>query len=332
MIEPELFSEVYNCYFLVVRRILDEASCRTLTERDMNRIAGLYGYEESALAIVPKLAGGEWDLLTRAEDGFRSKVSAPLPLPLTKLQQSWLKALVSDARFRLFFSDEELCRLEQSLEGVKPLFSPDDFLYFDRYADGDPYALESYREHFRAILDGMRGNKILAIDYFSSKNRLAVHRYLPCRLEYSAKDDKFRLLAVRLRKDNSFSCLTFLNLSRIMRICDTGEIGGTRPDIDAYLERSLCSEPVVLEISNERNALERTMLHFACYQKQTEKLGDSGKYLCRIYYSKDVETELLIQVLSFGPVVKVLGPEGFLRQVKERVGRQERLFSQEPLR
>lgn len=83
---------------------------------------------------------------------------------------------------------------------------------------------------------------------------------------------------------------------------------------------------MLLEISNERNALERTMLHFACYQKRTEKLGDSGKYLCRIYYSRDVETELLIQILSFGPVVKVLGPDNFLKQVRERVEMQQRLL------
>ena len=34
----------------------------------------------------------------------------------------------------------------------------------------------------------------------------------------------------------------------------------------------------------------------------------------------------MIDVLSFGPVVKVLGPESFLAQVKERVKRQHELL------
>ena len=34
----------------------------------------------------------------------------------------------------------------------------------------------------------------------------------------------------------------------------------------------------------------------------------------------------MIQVLSFGPVVKVLGPEAFLKQVQERVARQALLM------
>ena len=48
-----------------------------------------------------------------------------------------------------------------------------------------------------------------------------------------------------------------------------------------------------------------------------------------VSYTHLVETELLIQILSFGPVVKVLGPESFLKQVKERVERQQRLFAKD---
>mgnify|MGYP007081478625 CR=1 FL=1 len=92
--ESELFSEIYNCYFLVVRRILDEAAEHGLSESDLNHIADTYGYEESALAIVPKLVSGEWNLLVKSPEGpsgkplFYSRVKAPEPLPLTGLQRS----------------------------------------------------------------------------------------------------------------------------------------------------------------------------------------------------------------------------------------------------
>ena len=160
--EPELFSEIYNCYFLVVRRILDEAAEHGLSECDLNRIADTYGYEESALSIVPKLVSGEWNLLERSGEGnpgrplFRSRVKAPAPLPLTKLQRSWLKAISADPRFRLFFTDEECRELDQALKDIQPLFYPEDFSYFDRYSDGDGYTLDSYRQHFKTILEGIR--------------------------------------------------------------------------------------------------------------------------------------------------------------------------------
>ena len=68
------------------------------------------------------------------------------------------------------------------------------------------------------------------------------------------------------------------------------------------------------------------MLHFSCYEKKIERLEESDKYLCSIYYDKRWETELLIQVLSFGPVVKVIGPESFLKQIVDRVKKQSVLL------
>ena len=54
----------------------------------------------------------------------------------------------------------------------------------------------------------------------------------------------------------------------------------------------------------------------------TEYDEEQGCYLCSIYYDRTDETELLIDILSFGPVVQVLGPASFLEQIKERVRRQ----------
>ncbi len=110
-----------------------------------------------------------------------------------------------------------------------------------------------------------------------------------------------------------------LNVARILSIKKTGRFYPATVDVDSYLDHTLCKNPLVLEITTERNALERTMLHFSCYQKKVERQEESGTYRCTIYYDKRWETELLIQVLSFGPVVKVLGPKSFLAQIQKRV-------------
>ena len=67
------------------------------------------------------------------------------------------------------------------------------------------------------------------------------------------------------------------------------------------------------------------MLQFANYEKNTTRL-DENTYQCLIYYNKYVETELLIEVLSFGPMIQVLGHEEFLELVKERLKIQYGLF------
>ncbi len=76
-----------------------------------------------------------------------------------------------------------------------------------------------------------------------------------------------------------------------------------------------------LHIINKRNALERAMLHFANYEKNTRKI-DQDTYECLIYYNQMMETELLIEVMSFGPMLKVVGNDRFLKSLKTRLRRQ----------
>lgn len=320
----ELFSELYNCYYQVVGEILKQAADHPITRQDMEDVSRLYGYEESALVIVPKLIQGDWNFLEPVGDRYHSKVKAAFPAPLSTLQKSWLKAILQDKRVKLFFQEEQLTVLLDYFKDQEPLFHMEDFHYFDQYADGDPYEDPGYQKHFQMALKGIREHRVLKFTYRSGKQNLTEHSCLPCRMEYSSKDDKFRLLSLYAKKPGTWRLET-INMARILSLSETDFCVQNPPDLNNYLRRSLSKEPIVLTITNERNALERTMLHFSSYEKRTEKLEGSNQYLCSIYYDQAVETELLIQILSFGPVVRVLGPEHFLAQIKERLRKQKQL-------
>ena len=70
-------------------------------------------------------------------------------MPLTTLQRRWLKSLLTDKRLQLFDVD---C---SGLEDVEPLFSEEQFVYFDRYSDGDNYDAPQYKQHFRLLLQAI---------------------------------------------------------------------------------------------------------------------------------------------------------------------------------
>ena len=67
------------------------------------------------------------------------------------------------------------------------------------------------------------------------------------------------------------------------------------------------------------------MLHFANYEKNTAKIGENT-YECLIYYNQNMETELLIEVMSFGPMLKVIGNEKFLKSLQSRLEKQRMLI------
>jgi predicted DNA-binding transcriptional regulator YafY len=71
------------------------------------------------------------------------------------------------------------------------------------------------------------------------------------------------------------------------------------------------------------------MLHFANYEKTTAQT-EAKRYKMELTYYRDDETEVLIRILSFGPLVKVISPESFIDQIKERLKRQKNLITAVP--
>ena len=89
--------------------------------------------------------------------------------------------------------------------------------------------------------------------------------------------------------------------------------------------KSRGKESVILKIYDERNAMERAMLQFADYRKNTRRCDDNS-YLCEIFYDKDDETELLIEILSFGPMIQVIENDHFINLIKQRLKKQAELM------
>ncbi|MCI8821100.1 MAG: WYL domain-containing protein [Lachnospiraceae bacterium] len=320
-----MFSEIYGCYYQVLDQILARAEQHPVTGGELAAVCQEQGFAESSLYILPKLTGGEWHLLTREGDQYRALTRGHRTLPLTRLQRSFVKSLLPDPRFRLFFTDEELSVLRHFTEDVEPLWKQEDFHYYDRYTDDDPFDDPDYQTHFRTILAALSRRQYVNLSYQSGKGNRISHHYLPLKLEYSAKNDRFRLLAVPEREKRS-PWIHTLNLQGIRKAVLLSRLETEDFDFEQMIRRSYYKEPLRLQIRNRRNALERAMLHFSNYEKKTRKI-DEDTWECLIYYNRSMETELLIEVLSFGPAIKVMGPDAFIDLVRERLDRQMELFS-----
>ncbi len=338
---PELFDKIYGVYYQAVRRILAEAFKAPIDRNRIDELSVKYGYSESGLVIVQKLTSGEWPLLTdkaprslppNTPGHFRPNLISqealmPGSLPLTKLQKSWLKALLADERIALFLTDGQIDAIKSWLSPAKPLYRQEDFHYFDQYLDGDDFSSPAYRENFHTILKALETKKALILAYENRFGETAVLEAAPYQLQYSAKDNKFRLCCLKY-SGHTFRHNTILNVGRIHGCHLSRKDAPINLHTYAFRPICRCESPVVMEISGERNSLERCMLHFANYEKHTSFQEETNTWICSIYYDLADEPELLIGILSFGPVIRILGPESFLRQIRERVGRQHRLLCQ----
>jgi hypothetical protein len=301
-----LFSEVYGSYFNVLAAVLREAVAGTLTGARLAEIASEKAFAESSIRIPDALKKGEWPLL---DDNLRTPVkNVPTMLPTT-LKKRWLKALTLDPRIRLF--DPPMT----GLEDAQPLYCPETFMYFDRYEDGDPFGDDGYVERFRTILAAFREKRKLKIGFTSHTGKTHVWICTPRKLEYSPKDDKFRLVVGTAPNPST------INLARVTWC----ELWKPFTEEDC-LEAARRTESLVLELMNERNALERAMLHFSHLEKETVRV-DEKRYRITLSYDIDDETEMLIRVLSFGPLLRVVSPGSFIEKIRERLNKQRKLLA-----
>lgn len=296
-----LFNEVYGTYFRVVGFILEQAQKGELTTEKINRIVQEQAFGDSYLTIPKSLKDCKWPLL-------QSDMTTPLQhtptMPLTILQRRWLKTLLSDKRMQLFDVD---CT---GLEDVEPLFSQEQFVYFDCYNDGDPYDDPQYKQHFRLLLQAIAEKRRVEISFLNNKNDNMRKKYLPTQIEYSAKDDKFRLKAV------CGSSLHYVNVARIKE-CQLLEQDAAEICEQKVPER--CKLTALL--TDERNALERAMLHFSHLEKTTERL-DEKHYKLHLTYDKSDAIEMVIRILSFGPLLQVQEPASFIELLRHRLRKQ----------
>ena len=299
-----LFHEIYSSYYIAVSSILKEAVRGTLTGKKLNALVQEHAFGESLLTIPDGLKGEKWRLIYK-------DLSTPLEeepsMPLTILEKRWMKALLLDPRIRLFMPDMTGLK-EIGLEDVEPLFTPDMIVYYDRYSDGDDYENPEYIRHFRTILQALQDEQDIFVSFESrlhAKPQLVV---TPHYLEYSEKDDRFRLVAAGHRRR------WVINLSRITA-CEPAHRN------DRVQLKEAPAKTVTFELEDRRNAMERVLLHFSHLEKESKRLDDR-RYRVTLKYDRQDETEMVIRIMSFGSAIRVTEPDSFVALIRERIRKQ----------
>ena len=326
-----IFHEMYGAYFRIAAKVLGQPE---ISEQALRQIVQQEGFRDSVLFVpqrlIPQPDGSDWGLLRRTDSGMLRRITQHAPqMPLTLLQKRWLKAKLSEPVMQLFLSDETSAALNDALRDIKPLYTPEMFRTVDAFSDCDDFSDPLYRAHFRQIVQAIRNGEVLLIRFRSGGGERIHTRFLPFALEYSAKNGKFRLYCRRFRAGH-LTGTGLINLGRIEKITLTGiRMSQQHSPAELFAARK-CTEPVTIRVTPARNGVERFMMEFASYEKHSELDTETGCCTVQLWYDRQDETELLIQLLSFGPVLEILGPPAFRAKAAERVAKQYALLFGQP--
>lgn len=297
-----IFHEVYSAYYNALAEILSKIIDGETNEKELEKVVWQKAFGESVLSIFPSLKSQKWQLV-------HGDMSTPLKnkptMPVTTLQKRWLKAISLDPRIKLFDVQFDW------LDDVQPLFCQKDFVVYDKYNDGDPYGDQNYVSNFKTVLSATKSGDYISFEITDKRNKQISVTGKPVDIEYSAKDDKFRVSL----QDAGY--VNVVNLAKISHcaICKKPKRAGGQP------KQRECSE-VVLQVSDQRNTLERAMMHFAHFEKQAEMIDDHN-CLLKIKYDATDESEMIIRILSFGPMIKVVESDRIKNGIKQKLKKQK---------
>lgn len=265
--------------------------------RAVEQLANRLGLDYADQTLRPMEEAG----IIRIEQGdcLPGTLGGRFVLPLSRVEENYFRDILQRREAACFLSQEEIEKLKSSLG------TPDgtqESIQLPGYA---AQAMLPQRENLRVILQAMRQGRMVDYEYRTREDRRPKSASaVPWKVEYGAFDRRWWMIfydpaqqrTIKARMEN----LSHLRLGK--------PAGITEDEIEMAMDRLLEAEPVVLQVTPTRGALERCFLTFEDQLfVETHQENREAFRLCFRWYRFD-RGVILRKLLFLGPGVTLLGP------------------------
>jgi hypothetical protein len=326
----ELFSEVKNRYFQLLFRIINECA-GGMAKSDSIRIIDEGEFEQKVMGknqksfadlVLNRCSGEEILNLLKEKDGrfypsVENSGKLPLPVRLTNLEKAWLKALLEKDEINLVLGQETLDKLRIELDDFDTPVREEYFEMTNSIKLPGIVDRAAYERNFRLLLEALVQEKPIRYTNTDRNGNIYINKLaLPVNIEYSMRDARFRISMYSI-DDNRPIMANIFSLSDI-RIVDE-DMGMNREKAKKLLfEQKYSEEPVIMEVTDKKTAMERCFMCFSGMERTARDMG-GGKYEIRLNYYLFEEENLIRNIISLGPYVKVISPQRIVDEILTRV-------------
>ncbi len=327
----ELFHENKNRYFSLVSKILNLAS-NGLDENDLKTLIADGEYEEKligkdfesfeGLLLNKYTKENNLNLLKLENKKYYPVIGKngfnPVPVRFTNIEKQWLKELLKDSNFRNLLGDKICVVLDTELEELKDMNMTSIIEKTNVIKRNNNHLNESYYNSFLKILTAIKEDKEIVYDNKDKfGNEYKGLRGLPLKIEHCMKDEIIRI-SLYFIEENRPVMVNLHTLSNI-EIKEDKECNLTKLEIFKSLkDKKYCSEPIVFELKDEKEAMERCFMSFSSFERTARVIGEN-LYEIKIYYYTFDEDEVIRRILSLGHFVKVIEPSRIRKKIIDRL-------------
>ena len=326
----ELFDEVKNRYFHIVFRVLSE--CRDgLSKKDIIKIIDEEEFQEKVIGkdfqtfeglLLNEYEENENYNLIKEKSGLfypaiEADKKASVPVRFTNIEKAWLKNLLEEPSVSIILRKDTIDKLKEALKNFQ---CPNTSQLIETTNKSILPELKQYEDNFRILLKSIMEEK--SIRYCNTDrngNEYCGMRALPLRLEYSLKDSRFRVSMYSL-DDNRHIMANVFTMSSI-EIEENKCLAISRDEaIKLLRENRYSKEPIILEVTDKRAAMERCFMSFSGMERSSRCI-ELGKYEIKLFYYTFEEEEVIRKILALGPYAKVISPQRVAAELIKRIRR-----------
>lgn len=332
LLNTQLFNEIFNHYYfqigaLIVDIINGTKSVQNIektidsiikfgkdTKKDTGTLVelrkDLYDYLNGLVStIVSKKDNNSFSF------GIEPKQTYGSLIPLTLIEIQWLRNILEHPKAKLFLDVKEINHIREHLP-VLNIFDISEYEYYDQYTDmRTVYAKKDYIDHFRSVISAVNNSKLVCMSYSAPAGKSFSGVYALQHIEYSKRDDKFRVNAVD-ENENVFT----LNLERICSIEVLDSVFDSKK-ISNLISKSYeeNKKNIVIKFTDRKNVPDRILSEFSPWKKECTKDTNANIYTLNLEYDKNDTFEIVVRLLSYGPYILIVSDDGEVK--RELVGR-----------
>lgn len=269
-----------------------------LTEQEAETAAKRMGLDYADQVLTPLCRAG---LLEKIPNGYCLAESIrPFYLAPGQTEKDYLRYILTMPEASLFLPEP----MREQLSGING--EQNEFSSIELYAPrGAPPPEGVGPAEMALLLQGIRQRRLIAYRFRTRNSDETVPGItLPWKLEYSAFDRRWWIILYDPGEKRTIKA----RLGNLLDIQLLGPAHIAEAEVRGALERLLEPEPVVLEVEQDRGALERCFLVFEGQMfLETRQVDDRRCRLSFQYYRFDTH-EILRRLLYLGPMVTLLSP------------------------
>lgn len=321
-----VFNEYRNKYIVHTVELVNKiAGGAALSEQDIRKSFEKHGFNElifgyiEALMNVHKSEESNFGILNlQDKNNAKLEINARIPIRPLLAELIWLTNMFEDKRIRLFLGEEIIKKLFTALkEKTIPMKRYSKYFDFRNcYVAGDEVETSEFVQKFRVIYEAIQNREIIQFSNIDSRgNKYEKCQAVPFRIEYSNLEGRFRVSLFSFDQNRPIKA----NMSRLYDVSVCKEC----KDIDreymlAAIDNRKVAEPIIMEVKNEKNVIERCFSLFSCYERRAY-IREDGLYILEIIYYEFEMEEIITKILSLGLAVRVIYNDVIMERICRRL-------------